>query len=114
MPLERIMRRLGNQFRLLPGHPDLSKIDALLGATPGVASTLKRGLETALAWDDAPILIDCAPALGVLSLNALFAADRVLIPVTADYLAIQGLNRSIWPSTCWKARSSAASSGAWC
>jgi chromosome partitioning protein len=29
----------------------------------------------------------------VLSLNALFAADRVLIPVTADYLAIQGLNR---------------------
>jgi chromosome partitioning protein len=93
IPLERIMRRLGNQIRLLPGHPDLSKIDALLGATPGVASTLKRGLDASLAWDDVPILIDCAPALGVLSLNALFAADRVLIPVTADYLAIQGLNR---------------------
>jgi chromosome partitioning protein len=29
----------------------------------------------------------------VLSLNALFAADRVLIPVTADFLSIQGLNR---------------------
>jgi chromosome partitioning protein len=59
----------------------------------GVAGTLKRGLDASLAWDDAPILIDCAPALGVLSLNALFAADRVLIPVTADFLAIQGLNR---------------------
>jgi chromosome partitioning protein len=93
IPLDRVMRRLGNQIRLLPGHPDLSKIDALLGATPGVAGTLKRGLDASLAWDDAPILIDCAPALGVLSLNALYAADRVLIPVTADYLAIQGLNR---------------------
>jgi chromosome partitioning protein len=93
VPLDRVMRRLANNIRLLPGHPDLSKIDALLGATPGVAGTLKRGLDAALAWDDAPILIDCAPALGVLSLNALFAADRVLIPVTADYLAIQGLNR---------------------
>ncbi|MDP2787874.1 MAG: ParA family protein [Pseudomonadota bacterium] len=93
VPLDSVMRRLANQIRLLPGHPDLSKIDALLGATPGVAATLKRGLDAALAWEEAPILIDCAPALGVLSLNALFAADRVLIPVTADFLAIQGLNR---------------------
>ena len=93
VPLDRIIRRLGNQIRLLPGHPDLSKIDALLGSTPGVASTLKKGLDASLAWEDAPILIDCAPSLGVLSLNALFAADRVLIPVTADFLAIQGLNR---------------------
>lgn len=93
VPLDRVMRRLANNIRLLPGHPDLSKIDALLGATAGVAGMLKRGLDAALAWDDTPILIDCAPALGVLSLNALFASDRVLIPVTADYLAIQGLNR---------------------
>ncbi len=93
VPLERIIRRLANQIRLLPGHPDLSKIDALLGATTGVAGTLKRGLDAAQAWGNSPIMIDCAPALGVLSLNALFAADRVLIPVTADFLAIQGLNR---------------------
>ncbi len=92
-PIDRLMRRLANGIRLLPGHPDLSKIDAMLGATPGVAASLKKGLEATLAWDDAPILIDCAPALGVLSLNALFAADRVLIPVTADFLSIQGLNR---------------------
>jgi chromosome partitioning protein len=92
-PIDRLIRRLGNGIRLLPGHPDLSKIDAMMGATPGVAGSLKRGLEATLAWEDAPILIDCAPALGVLSLNALFAADRVLIPVTADFLSIQGLNR---------------------
>ncbi|KAF0103341.1 MAG: Cobyrinic acid ac-diamide synthase [bacterium] len=93
-PMDRLVRRLANGIRLLPGHPDLSKIDAMLGATAGVAATLRRGLEaSAMAWDDAPILIDCAPALGVLSLNALFAADRVLIPVTADFLSVQGLNR---------------------
>jgi chromosome partitioning protein len=92
-PLERLVRRLANGIRLLPGHPDLSKIDAMLGSTPGVAGSLKKGLDAALAWEEAPILIDCAPALGVLSLNALFAADRVLIPVTADFLSIQGLNR---------------------
>lgn len=93
VPLERLVRRLPNGLRLLPGHPDLSKVDALLGSTPGVAGTLKKGLAESLARDEAPILIDCAPTLGVLSLNAMFAADRVLIPVTADYLAIQGLNR---------------------
>jgi chromosome partitioning protein len=88
-----LVRTLDSGMRLVPGHPDLSKVDALLGGTPGVAATLKKGLESSLAWEEAPILIDCAPSLGVLTLNALFAADRVLIPVTSDYLAIQGLNR---------------------
>ncbi len=93
-PIDRLLRRLANGIQLLPGHPDLAKVDALLASTPGVAGTLKRGLESsAMAWSDASILIDCAPALGVLSLNALVAADRVLIPVTADFLSVQGLNR---------------------
>ncbi len=93
VPMDRLIRRLASGLRLLPGHPDLAKVDALLGSTPGVAGTLKKGIEASLASDGAPILVDCAPALGVLSLNALFAADRVLIPVTSDFLAIQGLNR---------------------
>lgn len=93
IPLERMMRRLPSGIRLIPGHPDLSKIDALLGSKPGVAGTLKQGMAAGLGWEDAPVLIDCAPALGVLSLNALFACDRVLIPVTSDFLTIQGLNR---------------------
>ena len=92
-PLDRLVRRMPNGMRLLPGHPDLSKVDALLGATPGVAGLLKKGITASFANEATPLLIDCAPSLGVLSLNALFATDRVLIPVTADYLAIQGLNR---------------------
>jgi chromosome partitioning protein len=92
-PLERLTRKLPNSLRLIPGHADLSKVDAMLASAPGVAGTLKKGLEVLPARNDGPILIDCAPSLGVLSLNALCAADRVLIPVTADFLALQGLNR---------------------
>ena len=40
-----------------------------------------------------PVVIDCSPMLGVLSLNAEFAAQRLLIPVSADYLSLQGVNR---------------------
>jgi chromosome partitioning protein len=93
VPLARLIRSLPSGLRLVPGHPDLSKVDTMLGSTPGVAGRLRKGLESGLAWEDAPILIDCAPALGVLSLNALLAADRVLIPVTGDFLSLQGLNR---------------------
>ncbi len=92
-PLVHLVRSLRNGVRLIPGHPDLSKIDALLGSTPGVAGKLRQGLAEGQLAYSGPVLIDCAPALGVLSLNALFAAERVLIPVTADFLAIQGLNR---------------------
>ena len=94
VPLDRLVRRLGNGLSLVPAHADLSKVDALLASAPGVAGTLKKGLDAGhLVRHDDPILIDCAPSLGVLSLNALCAADRVLIPVTADFLAIQGLHR---------------------
>jgi chromosome partitioning protein len=93
VPISRLLRTLGNGLRLLAAHPDLAKIDALLGGDPGVAGRLRKGIAESFANDDSPILIDCAPALGVLSLNAMFAASRVLIPVTADYLSIQGLHR---------------------
>jgi chromosome partitioning protein len=41
------------------------------------------------------ILIDCAPSLGLLTINALTAADEVLIPLQAQYLAVKGLNSLI-------------------
>ena len=48
-PLDRLTRRLDNGLRLVPGHADLSKIDSMLASAPGVAGTLKRGLDAALA-----------------------------------------------------------------
>lgn len=41
------------------------------------------------------ILVDCPPAAGLLAMNAILAADEMLIPVTGDYLALQGLSRLI-------------------
>lgn len=92
-PLKSLIRSQPSGVRVVPAHPDLSKIDALMGSTPGVAGKLRKGLEDGLAWGEDPILVDCAPSLGVLSLNALLASDRVLVPVTPDFLAIQGLTR---------------------
>jgi len=93
VPLKELIRTQPSGIRVVPAHPDLSKIDAMMGSTPGVAGKLRKGLEEGLAWGDDPILLDCAPSLGVLSLNALLASDRVLVPVTPDFLAIQGLSR---------------------
>ncbi len=92
-PLVKLVRVLPSGLRLVPAHPDLSKVEAMMGGTPGVAGRLRAGLQAGLAWEDDPILLDCAPSLGVLSLNALLAAERVLVPVTADFLAMQGLTR---------------------
>jgi chromosome partitioning protein len=93
VPLKNLVRTQPSGIRVVPAHPDLSKIDAMMGSTPGVAGKLRAGLEEELAWGEDPILLDCAPSLGVLSLNALLASDRVLVPVTPDFLAIQGLTR---------------------
>lgn len=93
IPLKDLIRSQPSGIRVIPAHPDLSKIDAMMGSTPGIAGKLRRGLEEGLAWGEDPILVDCAPSLGVLSLNALLASDRVLVPVTPDFLAMQGLTR---------------------
>jgi len=92
-PLASLVREVADGMRLIPGHLELSKIDALYGKNTRIASRLRDGLQESLAWEDSPILIDCCPMLGVLSLNAIFAADRVLIPVSADYLSMQGVAR---------------------
>lgn len=80
-------------WQLIPASLELAKIDALFGSDPKAATLLRQGLRDDLALTGAPILIDCCPMLGVLTLNALLATDRVLIPVSADFLSLQGVHR---------------------
>ncbi|MBI1175089.1 MAG: AAA family ATPase [Sideroxydans sp.] len=92
-PLSRLLRDSPAGWQLIPSSLELAKIDALFGSDPKAARLLKHGLEADLALTGAPILIDCCPMLGVLTLNALLASDRVLIPVAADFLSLQGVTR---------------------
>ncbi|OIQ80752.1 chromosome-partitioning ATPase Soj [mine drainage metagenome] len=93
-PLSQIMRELPSGAHLIPAHMELFKIDSLYGRNPNITSVLKNGLSQELLPDEMiPVVIDCSPMLGVLSLNAVFAAQRLLIPVSADYLSLQGVNR---------------------
>ena len=88
-PLSDIAQITRSGVILVPSHMELAKLDSLLGKGVNVVTRLR----TALHGPDrqsAPVIIDCCPLLNVLSLNAVFAADLVLIPVSADYLALQG------------------------
>lgn len=93
VPLANLMRDTPAGWQIIASSLELAKIDATYGADPKAAGLLKAGLQEELALTGAPILIDCCPMMGVLTLNALLAADRVLIPVSADYLSLQGVHR---------------------
>jgi chromosome partitioning protein len=87
-PIEEIQRLVDGGPRIVPGHLELSKLDTVLGKGYNVVTRLRQGLRP---WSNGtPVVIDCCPLLGVLSLNAIFACDMVLIPMSADYLALQG------------------------
>lgn len=74
--------------RLVPAHTELIKVDSIFGKGPNVLNRLNVGLSQAQAGRT--VIIDCCPFLGVLSLNALFACDCVLIPVSSDFLSMRG------------------------
>jgi chromosome partitioning protein len=93
VPLAKLLHNTPAGWQLIPATLELSKIDALYGSDPQAAKMLKQGLAEELSLTGAPILIDCCPMLGVLTLNALLAADKVLIPVSADYLSQHGVHR---------------------
>ncbi len=77
--------------RLIPAHAELIKVDSLFGKGPNVLNRLNQGLGALPAnGGERTVFIDCCPFLGVLSLNAIFAADGVLIPVSSDHLSLRG------------------------
>src|SRR5438552_16728468 len=77
---------------LLPSSVDLAGAEVELAAQPQGEREyrLKRVLEPLKAQYDY-ILVDCPPSLGLLTLNALTAADAVIIPLQCEYLALEGL-----------------------
>ena len=77
---------------LLPANIELSGMEVTLVNTMSRETVLREYLKTVRDAYDA-VILDCMPSLGMLTINALAAADEVLIPVQAAYLSIKGLEQ---------------------
>lgn len=79
---------------LLPANIELSGLEVTLVNTMSRETILREYLNSIRDQYDV-ILLDCCPSLGMLTINALAAADEVLIPMMAHYLSIKGLEQLI-------------------
>lgn len=79
-------------LEIIPSHIDLVAIEIELVDQNRRESVLRRAIRD-LKDDYDFIIIDCAPSLGLLTLNALTAADSVIIPIQCEYFALEGLGK---------------------
>jgi chromosome partitioning protein len=77
---------------LIPSHIDLVGAEIEMLNLPNREKVLKHTIE-GLKDDYDFILIDCSPSLGLITVNALTAADSVIIPVQGEYFALEGLGK---------------------
>ena len=78
-------------FAVLPGNADLTLAEVKLLQEIGREMRLRKALEPVAGLYDF-ILIDCPPSINMLTVNALTAADGVLIPMQCEYYALEGLS----------------------
>ena len=83
--------RCEDGYDLLPGNIDLTAAEIQLMDADGREARLKAALEALRGGYDF-IIIDCPPSLSLLTLNALNAADSVLVPMQCEYYALEGLS----------------------
>jgi len=88
---ETMLKPEGLNLDLLPSNGDLTAAEVFLLQQDDREYALKRAIEPVLA-QYAWIFIDCPPSLNMLTLNALAAADSILIPMQCEYYALEGLS----------------------
>lgn len=91
LPVEQLKTNLG----LVPSSLDLSASEIELVNEPGKEFLLKELIKP-IEKDYNYIIIDCPPSLGLLTINALTAANNVIVPVQAEYLALKGMLKLIY------------------
>ena len=89
---EAIVKTETPNLDIIPAHIDLVAIEIELVDKEAREYMLKKALAE-IKDDYDYILIDCAPSLGLLTLNALTAADAVIIPIQCEYFALEGLGK---------------------
>ena len=93
--INQIVRGLSSCFakspsEVVPATPDLTGAELELVDLPMREARLKHALKSVVHRYDY-VLVDCPPSLGLLTLNALTAADAVLVPLQCEYYAMEGL-----------------------
>jgi chromosome partitioning protein len=79
---------------IVPASPHLAEVERSLSGKMGRELVLKKALKDARKQHDV-ILVDCPPALGLLTINGLVAADWALISSEAQYFALQGVQGAL-------------------
>ena len=79
---------------IIPANLGLAEAELMLGGKMGRELTLKKALQE-LKHDYDVVLIDCPPALGLLTVNALVAAEYALLSAEAQYFALQGVEQAL-------------------
>jgi chromosome partitioning protein len=80
--------------RVIPANLGLAEAELVLAGKMGRESTLKRGLRDLARRNDV-LLVDCPPALGLLTVNGLVAAEYALISTEAQYFSLQGVEQAL-------------------
>lgn len=78
-------------LRVVPSTPDLSSADIDFSQSSDRINLLRRALRKDTSAD--LVLIDCPPALGLLTVNAMVAADSIMVPLQAEFYALEGLSQ---------------------
>ncbi len=93
-PAELIQETGIQNLRVIPANIDLAGAEIELVEVSQREDRLRRILENVRKRFDF-ILIDCPPSLGILTVNALVAADSIIIPVQCEYYALEGLSQLV-------------------
>lgn len=79
-------------LKLVPSHINLIGLEVELLERKGREGALRSAIEP-IRQDYDYIILDCAPSLGLLTINALTASDSVIVPVQPEYFALEGLGK---------------------
>jgi chromosome partitioning protein len=91
-PADIILQTQTPNLDILPAHIDLVGAEIEMISLPNREKMMRKSLEKIKnAYDF--IIIDCSPSLGLITVNALTAADSVIVPVQCEYFALEGLGK---------------------
>ncbi len=90
-PLAEVVRKCNGGFEVLPANLDLTAAEVELMQSEGREFVMRRRLREETAPYEF-VIIDCPPSLSILTVNALIAADGVLVPMQCEYYALEGLS----------------------